>query len=98
MRPSLRALAGTIVLSGALCVTATGTAQATSGTFACPHTNYNPATTTVSTILCTGGPANATSGTITDQTTQAFYDCGYLSVTPFGSFFSLVTGTRCTPL
>jgi hypothetical protein len=87
-----------VSLSGALCLTATGTAQAVSGDFTCGLTSYNPSTGTVTTTICWGGPANATSGTITDNTTNARYRCATLLVQPFGSFFYLVDGLRCTQL
>jgi hypothetical protein len=97
MSLSLRALASTVVLSGALCLTATGTAQAVSGSFTCPLTGYNPVNGSVSTSICQGGPADATSGTITNSTTQARYRCARLYVTQFGSFFYGVSGLQCTP-
>lgn len=86
------------MLTGALCLTATGSAQAISGSFTCGLTSYNPANGTVTTTPCWGGPGNATSGTITDDTTQARYECGRLDVTPFGSFLYQVRGYQCTPV
>jgi hypothetical protein len=97
MSLSLRALASTALLTGALCMTATGTAQAISGSFTCPYTSYNPATGSVTTTLCQGGPASATSGTITNTGTGARYQCDYLHATAVGSFFYMLTASQCTP-
>src|SRR4051794_21955834 len=62
MNRSLGALASVLVLSGALCLATTGTAQAISGNFSCGLTTYNPATGAVGPAFCGGGPVNATSG------------------------------------
>ena len=97
MNLSLRALASTVVLTGGLCLTATGTAQAISGSFTCPIVSYNPVGT-VHGSVCTGGPGNATSGTVTNSNTQARHRCDRLDVDPFGSFFYQVRGTQCTPI
>jgi hypothetical protein len=98
MSLSLRAIASTVVLSGALCLTATGTAHAISGSFTCAFATYNSANATVSTTPCMGGPGDATSGTITSNLTQARFRCDRLNVTPFGSYLYLVDGFQCVPL
>jgi hypothetical protein len=97
MKLSFRAMASTVVLSGALCLTATGTAQAINGNFTCAYTSYKPSAGSVSTSICWGGPGDATSGTLTDDNTQARYQCGGLLVTPFGSFYYRIVGSQCTP-
>jgi hypothetical protein len=94
----LRALAGTVVLTGALCLTATGTAQAVPGSFTCPSTSFHPAVGGLDTLGCLGGPYNADSGTVTNTTTQVRYRCGHLDVLPLGSFLYQVHGSLCTQL
>lgn len=98
MNRFLSTLAGAALVSGALCLANTGTAQATSGDFACGLASFNPANQTVSTTLCTGGPANATSGTITDNHSHARFSCAKLTVEPFGSFVFMVRGQQCRQL
>lgn len=98
MSLSFRALASTVVLSGALCLTATGTAQANSGSFTCAFASYDSISARVSTSFCQGGPGDATSGTITSNFTQARYWCDRLDVISWGSIFSEVRGSQCTPL
>ena len=100
MSISLRALAGTVLLTGALSLTTEGTGHAVSGSFNCGITSYNPGSGTVFGPLCTGGPNNATSGTIRNTSTiaPALYACDRLSVTTMGSFFVSVNGSRCVPI
>lgn len=98
MNRLLSTLAGAALVSGALCLTNVGTAQAISGNFACGFASLNPNNQTVSTTLCTGGPANATSGTITSNFDHARFSCARLTAEPFGSFFFMVFGQQCRQL
>jgi hypothetical protein len=100
MSISLRALAGTVVLTGALSLTTTGTAHAISGSFTCGIASFNAVTGLVTGPLCTGGPVTATSGFITSTSAIApgHYRCDRLSATPMGSFFVSVNGSACVSI